>query len=61
MKTINIGKLTLGFDFAKTWLWGTTTGDEERTYFFQIGTVKKNDNTALSLIILPVTIMIHYG
>jgi len=37
---------------AKSWLWGK--GDE--TYLFHIGTFSDGDNTALKVVVLPVSI-----
>lgn len=61
MKICNIGRVVVGVGCAKsgTWFSMNTTG-EKRTHLFSVAVVENDESKALSIIVLPFSIMLGY-
>lgn len=58
---LSFWRFVIYLSFSKTWLWGRNIYTvHEEVYWFHIGTVSKDNQTALKIIILPVMLMIGF-
>ena len=54
---LSFWRFVIILSFAKSWLWAK----DEDTYLFHIGTFSFDNNTALKVIILPVSLMVGFA
>ena len=51
---LSFWRFVIILSFAKSWLWGK----DEDTYLLHIGTISRDEDTALKIIVLPISLMI---